>query len=113
MPLEGTPVAYLVATHGLGAFLTSSLGVYAGAVLTRLITAADPAADLASLYRFHVPGLLAGGALLYLLSASVHYMLLAVEATRRAEQQALERAVLARVRSSKPSRPGPSPFPLQ
>jgi len=96
VPLEGTPVAYLLVTHGFGALLTTSLGVYVGTVLTRFISAADPATDLLSLYRFHVPGLLAGGALLYLLSASVHYTLLAVEATRRAEQQALELAMLAR-----------------
>src|SRR6185436_2752695 len=51
---------------------------------------------LAALYEAHVPALLTGGASLYALAVAFHYSLLAGEATRRAERQALELAVLAR-----------------
>jgi LytS/YehU family sensor histidine kinase len=53
-------------------------------------------ADLPALYQVQVQSLLPVGALLYLLAASLYYVLLAVEATRRAEQQSLELTVLAR-----------------
>jgi two-component system, LytTR family, sensor histidine kinase AlgZ len=96
LPAEGGFDSRLVATHAFGAALTSTVWVYLGASLARVLSAYNPEADLPRLYRFHVPGLLAGGALLYLLSVSVHYMLIAVEATRHAEQRALELAVLAR-----------------
>jgi two-component system sensor histidine kinase AlgZ len=96
LPVGETTFPRLVSTHGAGALFTSLVWVYTGVPLARLVSAVLPAADLAVLYRRHAPGLLAAGAVLYLLSASFYYVLLAVEARRRAEQQSLELAVLAR-----------------
>ena len=96
VPVRDAPLKHLVVTHGCMALLTSSLWVSAGAGLTRLIASPAPGLELSALYRVHVPGLLTGGALLYVVSASLHYMLFAVDATRRAEQQSLELRVLAR-----------------
>ncbi len=96
LPVGETPFSRLVATHGAGALFAALAWVYVGAQLARLLAAYRPEPGLPGLYRLHVPGLLAVGALLYLLAASLHYTLLAVEATRRAEQQSLELAVHAR-----------------
>jgi two-component system, LytTR family, sensor histidine kinase AlgZ len=99
LPLGTAPLSRLLATHGLAALFIGAAWVFFGAGLARFATAnglppMDP--SLAARYRDHVPGLLGGGVLLYLLSAFFSYMVLAVEASRHAEQQSLEMAVLAR-----------------
>jgi two-component system sensor histidine kinase AlgZ len=98
LPLGRAAFSRLLVAHGLGALLLSSAWVSLGAGLVRFFASLGPGPEpgLSARYQEHVPGLLAGGALLYLLSAFFHYMLLAVEASRRAEQQSLEMAVLAR-----------------
>ena len=96
LPVRDTPMSRLAIIHASGALLTVSLWVSAGAGLTRFLATHYPTNDLPAVYRLHVPDLLTGGALLYVLAASVHYMLIAVDASRRAEQQALELDVLAR-----------------
>jgi hypothetical protein len=98
LPLGEASFSRLLFTHGLGALFISSAWASVGAGLARFVASLGPEAEarLVTRYQDHVPGLLAGGALLYLLSAFFHYMLLAVEASRRAEQQSLEMAVLAR-----------------
>jgi hypothetical protein len=98
LPLGEASLSRLVVTHGLSALFLSSAWVSIGAGLARFAVFRGPEADagLAAPYADHVPGLLAGGAVLYLVAASLHYTLLAVEASRRAEQQSLELAVLAR-----------------
>jgi hypothetical protein len=96
LPADATPGTRLLASHGAGAVLTSAALAYLGAALARLVGSYHPAADLPGLYRAHALGLMAGGAFLYLLAVSFHYVLLGVDATRRAEQQSMELAVLAR-----------------
>jgi two-component system sensor histidine kinase AlgZ len=98
LPLGDASISRLVVAHGLGALVLSSAWVSLGAGLARFVAAPGPAAEpgLSARYQDHVSGLLAGGALLYLLAAFFHYMVLAVEVSRRAEQQSLEMAVLAR-----------------
>jgi two-component system, LytTR family, sensor histidine kinase AlgZ len=98
LPLGGASFSRLLITHGLGALVLSSGWVSLGAGLARFVASPGSADEpgLAARYQDHVSGLLAGGALLYLLAAFFHYMVLAVEASRRAEQQSLEMAVLAR-----------------
>jgi two-component system sensor histidine kinase AlgZ len=98
LPLGRTSFSRLLVTHGLGALVLSSGWVSLRAGLARFAASSGPAAEpgLAARYQDHVSGLLVGGALLYLLAAFFHYMVLAVEASRRAEQQSLEMAVLAR-----------------
>jgi hypothetical protein len=46
--------------------------------------------------RAHFTALLAAGSVLYVLSASFYYVVLAVDARRRAEKQTLELALLSR-----------------
>lgn len=96
LPVRDSSLSRLLITHGAGALVTSLAWIYVGAALAAVIGTFYPEADLAALFRLHLAELLAGGGLLYLVSASLHYMLVAVEATRRAEQQSLEMAVLAR-----------------
>ncbi len=96
LPVGETPFPRFVATHGAAALVTSLAWVYAGVPLARLLSAIVSIPDLPTLYRAHVPALLPAGAVLYLLSVSFYYVLLAVEARRQAEKQSLELAVLAR-----------------
>ncbi len=98
VPLGEASWSRLVVTHGLGALFLSSAWVSIGAGLARFTAFQGNEADgrFAPPYQDHVPGLLAGGVLLYVLAASIHYTLIAFEASRRAEQQSLEMAVLAR-----------------
>ena len=94
-PFDATPASRLAATHGMGALVTGIAWSYVGTGAARLLDS-GAGAPLPDLYRAHVPALVAGGALLYLVSAAFHYMLLAVEAAQRAEKGAMELAVLAR-----------------
>lgn len=96
LPIDRSPFIRLLATHGVGAFFASVASAYLGAGLVRLAVPYFPGAALAQRYDAHLPGIAGGGALLYLLSVAFHYVLLALEATRRAEQQSMELAVLAR-----------------
>jgi len=98
VPLREASWSRLVVTHGLGALFLSSAWVSIGAGLSRFAALQGAEADGrgATPYQDYVPGLLAGGILLYILAASIHYTLIAVAASRRAEQQSLELAVLAR-----------------
>jgi signal transduction histidine kinase len=96
VPVGETSLVRLVVTHGVCALFASLAWVYLGAGLARFIDSYAEPVDLRGLYVQHRPTLLAGGVLLYLLSAFLHYTLLAVEATREARQQSLELAVLAR-----------------
>jgi hypothetical protein len=96
LPPRETTVARLLVTHGVCALAFGLSWTYLGAALVRAIAPFAGPAGLDAVYALHAPGLLAGGALLYLAAAFLHYLLLAVEATRRAEQQSLKLAVLAR-----------------
>ena len=92
----GPPFTQGLALHALGTALSGLAWVYLGAVITRFLSPYFPEAALPARYEHHVPVVLAAGALLYLLSASLQYTQLAQEATRRAEQDSLELRVLAR-----------------
>jgi hypothetical protein len=96
LPVEATPWARLMATHGSGAALTSVAWAYLGTGLARLVAAYRPDAQLPALYQAHAPAVMAGGAILYVLAAFFHYVLLALDSARRAEQQSMELVILAR-----------------
>jgi sensor histidine kinase YesM len=96
LPVRDTALPRLLATHGIGAIFVGFVWVYVGRGLMRFIASDYPEADLPSRYETSAPVLLAVGALLYLLSALFHYMLLAVEAARHAEQTSRELSMLAR-----------------
>jgi two-component system, LytTR family, sensor histidine kinase AlgZ len=95
LPFDRTARSRLLGTHAVGALVAGTLWSYIGSGLARILDA-DGGDPLPPLYRAHVPTILAGGALLYLVAAAFHYMLLAVDAAQRAEKQALEHAMLAR-----------------
>jgi len=94
-PLPGTAPARLLAVH-LTAGATSSLLWWAASTLwSRLLDRLLGPTGLPEL-RPDVTRHLALGMLLYLLAATVHYLLLAFEASRQAQERSLELRVLAR-----------------
>jgi hypothetical protein len=96
LPAYETSGSRLLLTHAAGALLTGATGAYLGAALARLVGSSRPGAGILGLYEAQAPGVMAAGALVYLLAVSFHYVLLGVDATRRAEQHSLELSVLAR-----------------
>jgi hypothetical protein len=94
-PIPDTGPMRLIAVH-LSAGVASSLLWWAASGLwADLLGRLFPIAAWGPL-RPEAPRFLALGMLLYLLVASVHYLLLAFEASRRARQRSLELRVLAR-----------------
>jgi LytS/YehU family sensor histidine kinase len=73
-------------------------GVFAswlGRTIARLVSSArGPAVE--TLFQAQTAGVMAAGALVYLLAVGFHYIVLGVDATRRAEQRSVELQVLAR-----------------
>jgi two-component system, LytTR family, sensor histidine kinase AlgZ len=94
LPVYETSLTRLLLTHTGGALLTGIAGAYFGGALARLADSARP--GIAAAYAAQTAGVTAAGGLLYLLAVSFHYVLLGVEATRRAEQQSMELSILAR-----------------
>jgi len=96
LPVYSTSLPRLLLTHAGGALLTGLTGAYLGGALARLVDSARPGSGIASAYVAQSAGVTAAGGLVYLLAVSFHYVLLGVEATRRAEQQSMELSILAR-----------------
>jgi two-component system, LytTR family, sensor histidine kinase AlgZ len=95
-PLGRSRVVALAATLAVGALLTSSLWVFLGAGLARLLSLSPVFRGLPGRFASQVPGLFAAGVLLYLLSAALHYVLIAFAATREAERREASMEILAR-----------------
>ena len=96
LPVGETSLSRLLITHGGGALLTALAGAYLGGALARLVSSARPGAGIEGSYRAQSAGVMAAGALVYILAVCFHYVLLGVEATRRAEQRSMELSILAR-----------------
>jgi two-component system sensor histidine kinase AlgZ len=96
LPVNATPIVRLAVTHAGGAVATGLALVYGGTLLARGVASyrADP--RIPELYAAHIPSVMAGGLLVYLLAVSFNSVLLAVDAARRAEQQSIELTMLAR-----------------
>src|SRR5262245_22766929 len=96
LPIERTGFPTLALSHGAGAFVSCTLWLIFGrgwaSALARI--ARDPGIERR--YASDLPLFFAAGTLLFLLSAVVHYLLIAFEASREAERRALELQVLAR-----------------
>jgi two-component system sensor histidine kinase AlgZ len=92
--LEAVPRALL--THLAGAFLLSGLWALLGAGLAYLLAQTRSFPGIYDRFRTQVPVLFGVGVLLYLLSAVLHYALMAFEASRQAEKREDEARVLAR-----------------
>lgn len=96
LPVYETSLSRLLLTHAGGALLTGLAGTSLGGALARLASSARPGAGIEGSYQAQSAGVMAAGALVYLLAVSFHYVLLGVDATRRAEQHSMELSILAR-----------------
>ncbi len=96
LPVYETSGSRLLLTHAGGALLTGLAGRSLGGALARLVGSTRPEQAIEAAYQAHSAGVTAAGALVYLLAVSFHYVLLGVDATRRAEQQSMELSILAR-----------------
>ena len=96
LPVYETSVSRLVLTHAGGALLTGLAARYLGGSVARLVGSTRPGDGIEASYQAQSAGVMAAGALVYLLAVSFHYVLLGVDATRRAEQHSMELSILAR-----------------
>ena len=96
MPIRTTPLARLLGSSGLTAFMAGAvwLALARGWIMTLGATPAFAAAS--DRYTQQLPFLLAVGVLLYLLAIAFHYALVAIETAREAERHRLELEVLTR-----------------
>jgi two-component system, LytTR family, sensor histidine kinase AlgZ len=96
LPVNETSATRLLVTHLGTAMLTGMMATYLGGALARFVDATRPPGGVETLYQARSAGVLAAGALVYLFAVSFHYVLLGVDATRRAEQHSMELSILAR-----------------
>ncbi|HEV7499815.1 MAG TPA: histidine kinase, partial [Vicinamibacteria bacterium] len=96
LPVNETSASGLLLPHVAGALLTGLAAIYLGGALARLVGSLRPSAGLETSFAAQEAGVMVAGALVYLLAVSFHYVLLGVDATRRAEQHSMELSVLAR-----------------
>jgi hypothetical protein len=96
LPVYQTSGSRILLTHAGGALLTGLAGAYLGAALARLLDSARPGAGIEASYQAQSGGVMAAGALVYIVAVCFHYVLLGVDATRRAEQHSMELSILAR-----------------
>ncbi len=95
-PVPRTPVARVVGSQLIAALLSTGLLLLMGRGWAGFLSRIAPVAEGETLFGAHRPLFFAAGILLYLLAATLGYLLLAFEASRKARQQALELQVLAR-----------------
>lgn len=95
-PLADTGIPRLVATHAAGAALASAVWVTLGRGLVFLLARVPAFAGLDVRFALALPSLAVVGVLFFLLAVAVHYVLIAVDASRAAERRALEARVLSR-----------------
>jgi hypothetical protein len=96
LPADESTSTRLLVTHGGGALLAAAGAAYLGSALARFAASYRPDDPVLALYQPRAPGVMAAGALVYLLGVAFHYVLLGIDATRRAEKHSVELAVLAR-----------------
>jgi LytS/YehU family sensor histidine kinase len=96
LPVSETSALRLVLTHAAGALLTAVAVLYLGRVLARFITSTGVGVGIEAAYASRSAQVLWAGALVYVFAVFFHYVLLGVDATRRAEQRSMELSILAR-----------------
>jgi two-component system, LytTR family, sensor histidine kinase AlgZ len=96
LPLTAAQVPRAVASHAFGALLTSGTWVTGGRLAAAALGRLTGRGEVDALYAAQMPVLFAIGVLLYLLAAAIHYLVLALAASREAERRALELRALAR-----------------
>jgi two-component system sensor histidine kinase AlgZ len=100
-PVRSIPLATanpfrLIATHLVGASVSSILWVLAGQTWSSLLASLDAGGIAAASYSQLAPFLFGFGVLLFILSVVINYLFIAAEASRESEHKALELEVLAR-----------------
>jgi two-component system, LytTR family, sensor histidine kinase AlgZ len=95
-PLERSSFARLAVMHLTAAVLLSTFWIVLAKILSRVLTNWPSFAGLDQRLARYLPLLSAVGILLYLMSVTFHYVLLAEQASREAQARALEARVLAR-----------------
>ncbi|MHB8499347.1 MAG: sensor histidine kinase [Candidatus Acidiferrales bacterium] len=95
-PLQGTSILRLRFTHLAAAVVISFLWVQAARLLAYALSALPSFQGLNQRFASQLPVLFGVGFLLYLLSVASHYVILALEDSRKAEARAMETSILAR-----------------
>src|SRR5438477_902687 len=95
-PLGKVSFVRLLLTHLSAAVLISFAWTQAGAALSYAILSPEKFEAIRTQFRPQLNSIFTIGVLLYLLSVAFHYVLIAMEESRRAETQASEARVLAR-----------------
>ena len=96
VPIQQSSNQRLWATHVLAAASISLLWVGAAKLFAAALSNSSSFRGLDQRFGTQVPVLFGAGFLLYLLSVASHYVILALEDSRKAEARALETSVLAR-----------------
>jgi two-component system sensor histidine kinase AlgZ len=95
-PLGKVSFLRLLLTHLIAAALMSFIWIEAGAALSFTVLSPEKFDAIKLRFEPQVNAIFTVGVLLYLLSVAFHYVLIAMEDSRRAEAQALEARVFAR-----------------
>jgi two-component system, LytTR family, sensor histidine kinase AlgZ len=95
-PLTSSGVLRVLSSSALAAVIASGLWVELMRLWVSALVALPLFTEAAARYAGHDPLLFAAGVLLFLLALTVHYLLLAFELARQAEQRQLRMEVLAR-----------------
>src|SRR5262249_52436007 len=96
LPIERTGFPTIALSQAAGAVVSGTLWLIFGRGWAAALGRIAGAPWIESRYAADLPLFFAAGTLLFLLSAVVHYLLIAFEASREAERRALELQVLAR-----------------
>jgi len=95
-PIDRTPIWRIVATHATSALVASAIWVVLAKFLAYSLSRTSAFPDIDSHFGALVPLLFETGVLFYLLSISLYYVLIALEASREAQARALQAGILAR-----------------
>ncbi len=95
-PLSESTIVRVIGAQLAGGALSSGILLLTGAAWARIATHLPHAGEANDLFVDNTPLFFAAGILLYLLAATMSYLLLAFEASRESARKALELEVLAR-----------------
>jgi two-component system, LytTR family, sensor histidine kinase AlgZ len=95
-PLGRVSFIRLLLTHLIAAGIMSFIWTQAGGALAYAILGSEKLGTMRSQFQPQLNSIFTIGVLLYLLSVALHYILIAMEASREAEARALETSIQAR-----------------
>jgi sensor histidine kinase YesM len=95
-PLQGSSFLRLRFSHLAAAVIISFLWIQVARLLAYALSEFPSFQGLSERFAPQIPVLFGVGFLLYLLSVATHYVILAIEDSRRAEARAMETSILAR-----------------